>query len=673
MAHTGNHEQPFLYDAFISYRHVERDRKWAEWLIGALENYRVPKSLQALGVPPKLQKIFRDEDEIPASSDLNDQIKAALKASRFLIVVCSPYTPRSKWVHREIEIFNDLGRNEQVLALLTEGEPHDSFPTPMLERRYEVTEREGTVRTVTEEKEPLAADVRPRHGTSTKEQKRLALLRLVACILGVKFDDLRQRDHERELRRQRVRASIAAAVCVVVSAVGFVYWQLNRPRITHYHQLVWRWGLPEGVGYLDAEARSHLQRSYSVTTRRGRVLEARRENSAAELAGAGDSELPGAQWVVHYGDDGSAELVEVFDRNHRPLRDEVLGRQLSRKELVITFERSNRPFPQAAIQNLNINPLPSGQADTRPRTEITRHELTFDENGFEIERRYQDPWGIPQHDAQDSFGVHINYSPEGLVLRRAEIRPDGNEIVLKNGVRAFTFEYDREYNQVRSALMGADNRPLDGADGFSYFVREFDRWGNEVRLSYYGAEGKPTLHKDGYSKTMARYDERGNQTEVTFYDIAGQPTLHRDGFFKVTMAYDRRGNAIEEGYFGLDGNPTLHKNGYAKWTTTYDDRDHPIEALFFGIDGKPTVRKDGPARVTATYDGRGNLIEQAYFGVDGRPTRHKDGNAGVRRKFDERGNLVEVDHLDIDGRPTLIKPGWAMSASASMLTAMRSK
>jgi hypothetical protein len=26
-----------LYDAFISYRHVDRDRKWAEWLIDALE------------------------------------------------------------------------------------------------------------------------------------------------------------------------------------------------------------------------------------------------------------------------------------------------------------------------------------------------------------------------------------------------------------------------------------------------------------------------------------------------------------------------------------------------------------------------------------------------------------------------------------------------------------
>src|ERR1700730_502392 len=196
-------DQPFLYDAFISYRHVERDRKWAEWLIDALERYRVPKALQVNGLPPRLRKIFRDEDEVPASADLNDQINDALKVSRFLIVVCSPYTPRSKWVEREIEIFNELGRGEQVLALLTEGEPGDSFPTAMLVRYREVAEPDGGKRIVKEDKEPLAADVRRRSGVSMEKIKRFALLRLVAVIVGVKFDDLRQRDHERE-RKQRV-------------------------------------------------------------------------------------------------------------------------------------------------------------------------------------------------------------------------------------------------------------------------------------------------------------------------------------------------------------------------------------------------------------------------------------------------------------------------------------
>jgi hypothetical protein len=88
----GEYGQPFLYDAFISYRHVDRDRKWAEWLIDALERYRVPRALRDKGFPPRLRKIFRDEDEMPASAHLDDQIKDALKTS----LVCSPYKPRSK-------------------------------------------------------------------------------------------------------------------------------------------------------------------------------------------------------------------------------------------------------------------------------------------------------------------------------------------------------------------------------------------------------------------------------------------------------------------------------------------------------------------------------------------------------------------------------------------------
>src|SRR5580692_6675563 len=184
MAHDEQRpDQPFLYDAFISYRHVERDRKWAEWLIASLECYRVPKGLQQRGLPPRLRKIFRDEDELPSSADLNDQIRQALVGSRFLIVVCSAFTPRSKWVEREIQMFNELGRGDQVLALLTEGEPADSFPEAMLVRRREVVDPDGSRRIVEEAKEPLAADVRPRPGVSSEKLKRFALLRLVSVVL----------------------------------------------------------------------------------------------------------------------------------------------------------------------------------------------------------------------------------------------------------------------------------------------------------------------------------------------------------------------------------------------------------------------------------------------------------------------------------------------------------
>lgn len=82
---------PYLhYAAFISYRHVEPDRKRAIWLHAAIENYRVPKRLnRELSLPRRLGRVFRDEDELAASPHLNADIEQALKQSRYLIIVCS--------------------------------------------------------------------------------------------------------------------------------------------------------------------------------------------------------------------------------------------------------------------------------------------------------------------------------------------------------------------------------------------------------------------------------------------------------------------------------------------------------------------------------------------------------------------------------------------------------
>ena len=368
-----------IYDAFISYRHVERDRKWAEWLIDALERYRVPKALQDKGLPQRLRKVFRDEDEVPASADLTDQIRQALAASRFLIVVCSAFTPRSRWVCREIEIFNELGRGDHVLALLTEGEPGDLFPAPMLARwRFEVG-ADGSQQIVKEPKEPLAADVRPRHGVSMHETRRLALLRLVAVILGVKFDDLRQRDHARVHRRHLIWMSAAAAVLLLFAGCGLAARDMMRPTIASFRQLAWRWGLPEGVGPIDAETRAHIDAGYSITSRRNgllqprRVVEVRLETSSGTLRANEDGQ---ARWVVHYSDSGAADRVAVFDASDRLVHDDVLHR-VSLDTMIVKFERNAVPVTLASRQVLNnVFDPKGGSREGRPRSHSIKSPST---------------------------------------------------------------------------------------------------------------------------------------------------------------------------------------------------------------------------------------------------------------------------------------------------------
>ena len=208
-------DQSKRYAAFISYRHVEPDRSLAHWLHRALENYRVPPAV-ARKHRTRIGRIFRDEEELAASHDLSAEIEQALQDSDYLIVVCSPRAPESRWVNREVERFHELGRADRVLALLIEGEPRDSFP-PALRAIRPAAEDDLEPHEV----EPLAADVRPIEGESLRSRRQLALLRTAARLLGCRFDELRQREAARARKRRIVAGSV---LCALVALFGVLAW-----------------------------------------------------------------------------------------------------------------------------------------------------------------------------------------------------------------------------------------------------------------------------------------------------------------------------------------------------------------------------------------------------------------------------------------------------------------
>jgi len=217
--------EKYEYSAFISYRHLPDDRKWAKWLFNALETYRVPKSLRKKGYPARLGKLFRDEEEIAASADLSDEIRKGLEKSKFLIVVCSKNTPGSKWVTEEIRTFHALGRSERILAILVDGEPAESFPNLLLKVPHEVTS-DGEVVWKDEHREPIAADVRFRGDIKSRELKKRALLRIAASILGTEFDDLVRREEAREKKRLLIGAVASTVLAASMSLMaGFAFLQ----------------------------------------------------------------------------------------------------------------------------------------------------------------------------------------------------------------------------------------------------------------------------------------------------------------------------------------------------------------------------------------------------------------------------------------------------------------
>ncbi len=189
----------YKYEAFISYCHQPYDREIAGIVHRLLESYVIPK-LYRKDNNRHFEKIFRDEEELGASSDLSESLLSALKYSNSLIVICSKNLPKSVWCRKEIQEFKRFHENARIFAVLIDGEPEEAFP-----------EEFGI------DFEPLAIDIR---AGSSKEGiqklKKREIYRLIAALLDIDFDDIWQR------ARRRRHKQIAAAAVLCLSVLGIV-------------------------------------------------------------------------------------------------------------------------------------------------------------------------------------------------------------------------------------------------------------------------------------------------------------------------------------------------------------------------------------------------------------------------------------------------------------------
>ncbi|GLQ52326.1 TIR domain-containing protein [Dyella flava] len=210
----------YRYRAFISYSH--RDASWAAWLHKALETYRVPARLvgkqTAAGVTPRrLAPIFRDRDELASATDLGAKVREALAQSANLIVICSPFSAASKWVQEEVLAYKRLGRSERIFCLIADGEPgagvqeQECF-VPAL--RFQLDAQGGLTQVPAE---PIAADAR-----AGKDGPRNAKLKLIAGMLDLSFDSLKQRELQRRNRRLSVITAMALTIAAVTASLAIV-------------------------------------------------------------------------------------------------------------------------------------------------------------------------------------------------------------------------------------------------------------------------------------------------------------------------------------------------------------------------------------------------------------------------------------------------------------------
>ena len=313
------------YDAFISYRHSELDMEIAKKLHKGLETFKIPASVSKKYGKKRIERVFRDQEELPIGSDLDDNITSALAESEFLIVVCSPRTPGSVWVRKEIETFIKLHDRNHVLAILIEGEPNESFPSELL------VDDEG--RPV----EPLAADVRGETAKERDKRFKTELMRLVAPLVGCEYDDLKQRHRERIIRRNLFIASMAL---LTTTGLGIAFGLYNAVVARDMEELANKNAdlalektVLAGEIFVQLQETQKNQSRFYAERSLSLLAEGKREAAALiameGLPGEGDDERP----YVPENEYALSQALHVYDDGSRLDHDRLLGHEQIVKDI----------------------------------------------------------------------------------------------------------------------------------------------------------------------------------------------------------------------------------------------------------------------------------------------------------------------------------------------------
>ena len=212
-----------FYNAFISYKHAELDSKIAEHVQHNLERYRIPHDIRKKTGRKRIERVFRDQDELPITSDLSDTISDALSKSEYLIVICSHNTKQSIWVEREIEFFLKTHTKEQILTVLADGEPSEVIPDILKYDEKELQDVNGTTAKVRVPRDLLSCDYR----MPLSRAKKLELPRLASTLIGCSYDELVRRQRVYRIRRAMILVSV-----LLLAMIGLItYMSISKSRV----------------------------------------------------------------------------------------------------------------------------------------------------------------------------------------------------------------------------------------------------------------------------------------------------------------------------------------------------------------------------------------------------------------------------------------------------------
>jgi hypothetical protein len=624
----------YRYYAFISYS--SEDRAWADWFRYRLEKYHIPRRIEGFkGEPPRhFYPIFQDREHLRASSSLDEILKEALRQSRFLIVVCSPFAAVSKWVNQEIHYFKSLNRSDCILPVVVEGrpsagpgEPEACFPPEL--RMSPETEDVSSERKL---QSPGAADARP-----DQDGREHALLRIIAGLLAVDVTAVARRERWRRLARRAWMALTGKAW------IG----GYDRLQVDFYRTYMERWGIPEGRLPLNAESRSHCD-SCRFERRRGKLLRVQIVGPNGRMySSALRTDVAATQIQFHYRENGRLGERLFLDRFGKVLLTEEFSEDMS---IVTLRHASNLPawmqsqsspesvFTGADALEAQTNPL-------RYNTRIARMQWQYDSAGFRVRALTQNVFGGPAVGGDGTWGASYEYDADANLSRITNLGSTGAPSVDNHGVASVWMKYDARRCLVEKVNVDADGKPVIAAEGYARTLNAFDSESRCIRSEYFDPAGERMMLPAGHSLTEFTYDTRGFMKSVSFFDVNSQLSMQKEGYALRQLEKDARGWIARMTHFDVHGAPCLNASGYTSVTFERDENDNPVHVRYFGLCGEP-VASEGVYEIYRRFDSYGNSCYEEYRNARGELTPGKNGFAAMEHRYDSQNRVVEIRYLD---------------------------
>ena len=685
----------YEYFAFISYS--SKDAKFANKLQRHLERYRLPVFLsrQYPRTPRQLQPIFRDRTDLE-QGNLGEMLMRGLKASKFLIVICSensaqPNRYGKRYVDLEVESFVALNPDVNRIRVI-----------PIIYREKGGARATECIPPAVKALDLLALDVLDKGYAQVCNQ---IVSRMVGIKPGILWNRWQKEGRMRmagtagiifmvmavALGGSGVSALISIVAALLLVGIGAYFaWRYVTPQVIHYERFIEENNLPVGINKLSDEEVAHRTCHYRFTYSKWRLRKVECCNSAGvpvvqKRPGFTHDEVSSIE--ILYDEKGHVNR-QIWKDEHGVILREVLFDRSAKNDWM-TFRSAGGDFSAS-----------HRPTTAKERTAVTRYRLQRNAQGHITEVTYCNNAGLPTADSDGTWGRRYEIDAgKGLVTARYYLNKHGAPQLNRFGVSGRTYEYDDEGRMLSYTNVDTQGRPAYEQLGYATLRCKMDEWGNRTEVSYHTADGELCVCDDmkegdkypGKTKAMKRgmaikrmayndcgylvsesyfdtqmkpclsryqiarcdyeVNSQGVRTSLSYYDTEGKPCSSAGQHHKVIRTADAYGNRTSSRYFDVNGAPCHSKTAAHHQYIKYDEEGRVRCGEYYDTAGKP-CRKNGEAfRYSYHHDERGNEIEYSIYDENGSLCNNKDGFARRVREYDEHGHVIHGAYYDAEGKP----------------------